>query len=73
MYEEEFPLQLSFTGCGIITLFFMRAIMLNVRLKKCARINENNVSDLKFQLLLEFLQDRLHEIPSCFFERPKNK
>ena len=66
-YEENFPLQRSFTGCGIITLFFMRAVMLNSTLKKWARIDEEHMFDLKFQLLIEFLQDKLQEIPLCFF------
>jgi hypothetical protein len=46
--------------------------MLNSKLKKWARIDEEHMFDLKFQLLIEFLQDKLQEIPLCFFLKNQN-
>ncbi len=41
-------------------------------LKKWSRIDEEHMFDLKFQLLIEFLQDKLQEIPLCFFLKNQN-
>ena len=63
LYEERFPTQATYQGCGIVSLFFARAIMLNIRLKYTAHISKTCLDDLKFQLMLEFLQEQLNPIP----------
>ena len=37
--------------------------MLNIRLKYTAHISKTCLDDLKFQLMLEFLQEQLNPIP----------
>jgi hypothetical protein len=63
LYEEHFPTQSTYQGCGIISLFFARAIMLNKKLKSTTYINKTYLDDLKFQMMLEFLLEQLNPIP----------
>ncbi len=55
----KFPSQTTFTGCGVIILFYMQAIMTNLKLND-EKITDAHLADLKFWLALQFLHNKLN-------------